>query len=978
MHDQAAHSTFAMTATEVDQQTITSASEKDHNSPGATDAVTEAILDQEPQKDMSKKGELIFQSLFEVKNTPPGSPGSATSSSTLVNTQSRKVSPTAVKDFAYPSSDSKHVYDPVAVIEATTKKELLKQLKKKTAAEEKASRKAVKLTAAIKALSAELKVVKANVQNRDAQADLAKTHANAMTLSNVVLREAVQEISLELSREKNITQIQGTQSQGETAWNQKKEESLQNHLEMVDEVGANVYHNIAHLLNASVKRDQSSEDTEDQELVQKQTVPLSTDDVVESNEFESSAAGVYDQKAIEEPQFEEVGSDSTGRAHEESLAEINGEDLDDKACTDEETEKEQIRNGSCPAEESEEENVENGAYPLEETTKECEPNVEWIFPGLKPKDFAVGKDQTTVDPIATDFEDATPDQDSLSESSGEEQESEVDDDDSTPTVEDAVSGSDCDENPAAQDADPETLQNDSYVHGVVNGHDGGLNGNFNFSEPAGPATFWGILNSNQSETEVEDKAVAGEKAVEISEAEAPATLWGILESEAVEEKTIASEEPAAASEAEAPGPATLWGILESELESSGDNPMDKELEDKAEEKDSFVPNEPESNAFTGSEDQDDAELVGLPHDDCSPDYSGDENVPCGASDSDSGEEIMEPANTTTAPVVEENAAPSPHSSVDGDNVAVQDIGVQEVVVEETVGAVGVDSPYDAVEAVAEPIGDLKVAGEAEYEAKNGMVKTVQLQETVVSVGTDTPIGAIEEVNEYAGNATVAEEDDREEDQAAQEANATEAQVISEQPKDNCENRGFEFTNDDGIFRASPEEKQGPEEGETLEGPAAAGYMSVTCEEVNENESNEDHKLHDVAIAGPSITTAECGDANSGVVHPQPATSPDTPAPPPRESPPYQVEVLDVLSPMPKAKEISKTEKRKLERRRAAAKKADEAAVKRRMEEEAAKTPEALAQRQAEEDTRLGEKRLKLQAARMQERLEMEASVLGAK
>ncbi len=56
---------------------------------------------------MSIPGDLVFQSLFETKETPPGSPGSTTSSSTLVNPQSRKVSPTGVEDFAYSDLESK-------------------------------------------------------------------------------------------------------------------------------------------------------------------------------------------------------------------------------------------------------------------------------------------------------------------------------------------------------------------------------------------------------------------------------------------------------------------------------------------------------------------------------------------------------------------------------------------------------------------------------------------------------------------------------------------------------------------------------------------------------------------------------------------------------------------------------------------------------------------------------------------------------
>lgn len=844
--------------TVADHQPTSSAVEQDQKTPGATDTVTETTVEQDsaaspnttqgqelsspteavtdtaasqqPRKYVFTKGEDIFQSLFAGEKTPPTSPGSVASSNTLVDPSSRKVSPTAVKDFAYPPSDSNHVLDPVALIEENTKKELLKQLRKKTAAEEKASKKAMKLTARNQFLSAELKSAKANVQNREAQAELAKTQANAMTVSNIVLRQVVQDLCRELSCKQDVG---GAKENG---------------------------------------------------------------------------VGFFDKYDLDPATLSSIFGSVTPTVQErsEKKAANEGSHVEDALTddeTDDETEEERIENGTSPALET----ADQVKDEPEETTKQAESNVEWILPSLKPKEFVVGNGQAMEDLIATDLEDATPDRDNLSESSGEDQEQEADDENFPQVVDESLPGTDCDEEDlAVQETTPDAIQNEDRSQGVVIGHEGAINGNFEFSEPAGPATLWGILQSNQGKTGVEAREGASDKEVNVSEPETPglATLPGILESEQVKGEAVVNEAVA----------------NEEETDISG----------------------------VGNQKQDDAELIGLSHEGSSPDINGDSNDTYDASGNE--EEVMEPPTETTAAPVKGNSAPSPSGSVDGDKVAVQVLGTQQVAVEEAVEVRGADSLDDLVEAITEPLGGLKPVEEDDHDAEDAAVEAIHLQEITLSVVKNTPTSAVEALNGKDGNATVA----READQGEQQANAYESSAIGRQLEDDCEKEGLLLADDDAIVSAWPmqvsaeEQKEDPEEaGETLEEPAASGHLIVAEEE-------------------DSVTTSEEGNANSGVIHAQPLTPPETPSQSARAFSPLQVEKFDVILPMPTPKEISKTEKRKLERRRAAARKADEAAVKRWMEEEAAKTAEGLALRQAEEDKKVGEKRLRLQAARMQE------------
>ncbi|KAF6241871.1 hypothetical protein HO173_000583 [Letharia columbiana] len=891
----------------------------------STKTLTDTVADRKPRKYVMTTGEDLFQSLFATEKTPPTSPGSVGSDSTLVDPSSRKVSPAdseirakgspiAVKDFAYPSSDSKHVLDQEAVIEEDTKRQLLKQLKKKTAAEEKGSRKVVKLTARNKTLGAQLKLAISNVQNREAQADLAKTYANAMTLSNVVLRQVVKDLNNELNREKNGAQVQGTQSQGETTWSQQKEEPLQNHFELADEFRTSAYGPRARLENASVERSQGMDDMDGQGSIQEENMsPMGK--IVEPKNSGSVAVEVLDREASQA---------------EEALDEVKEHEIEKVETEEEKEDEEQFRSGGSPA---------------EETTSQVDVNVEWIFPSRKPQEATVGKKPGN----------------GLSEPSGEHQVSETYDDDSFPAVKDFISRSDSDGNPAAHEHIMDDIAKHDDIQRMGIGHEGCIDGNNGFSEAAGPATLWGILRSNERENEVEDKADVVEEAAGVPEAAGLATLWGVVRSEQyeseVDDQDGACDDAVDVSQVEVPGPATLWGILKSNRASSGDVFCEEGVGNQTGANSHTVLDESENNVSADLLDEGDAELIPSSHDDYAPDLNDDTNDLYDVDVSDDEEEIMEPSAATNAPTVEEDPAPRPHGSVDGDVVAIQEVDAQEVTVEELVNTIDADSP-DAVEPITE---DLKFVEVGVHDVGNGTGEVVHLQESVVSVVENMPIGTVEDVNEFVGNATVVRVE-----KAAQEVNASGAGAVVEQLGHSCEKDIDKLTQNDAVARArarplleASEGELGPEEGDALEGSAESRSSQVICEDPR---GGYIHELPNVVAGVPTITAAESDGTNSGAVHPQPLTPPGTPLPSPRTFSPPQAENFDFTPRMSKPMGVSKTGKRRLERQRAATKKKDEAAVKRRMEEEAAKTPEALAQRQAEEDVRLGGKQMKLQAA----------------
>ena len=766
MHDpkspDSTHTVMGVLPGQESLNTTTAAQDKDLSD--STGAAIVAMSDQ-GQKNVSIQGGIVFESLFEVKDTPPGSPGSAASSSTLVDPQSRRVSPTTIKDFAYPPSDDNHVLDPVAIIEENTKKQLLKQLQKMTAAEEKASRQVLTLSARNEALCAELRSVKPNLPG-NSQLQLAITREKAVTLSNIVLRQLVQDLCNELSRAKNVVEAQGTEFQGEIGFFEK--------------YGVD---------------------------------PVVLSRLVGSDEFDSATL-----QNSRQPRTDEASS------------------------TDDDTEEENVGIENRVAQEA-------------------------------------------------------ADQDGMSESSGEEQEFEVDDETSPPICEEPISTSDGDEETAAQEP---AMEVQDHVQDVGSSHGYFVDQSFEFSEPAGPATLWSILQSNQVENEAEDTTDADEEVAGTSEVPGPAKLPSSQYEDELEEQPVAGEEAADEKPTTEPilsrdddqdvgdshgyfvnqnfessgaaGPVNLWGILESDHKSSEGGFSDEEFGEQAQVEGNQIPNESESNGVAGVQDQEDREFVGLPDNACSPEFNGEFDELYDVSDDE--EEGMEVPTTSTDSAIEEPAAPSPHGSVDGDNVAVQEV-VQEVTVEETVDIVGPGAPEISVEAVIEPVCGAEVVGGEEDEARNGTVQAAELQGPVDTVGTTTMV-VMDDVFESLEDATVAE------------------------------------------------------------GAASGEEISISAPEANASE------VH--------------------VVDAQPARPPL----PSRALPSYHVETFDDIPPMAQPKELTKRQKRNIGRKRAAAEKKEEAAINRLLEEEAAKTPEALAQRQAEADTTLGERRLKLQAARRQE------------
>lgn len=1120
-------SIVSVTATVADQEPVESATEHNQSLTGAKDTVTqmtdgetsatravatqeqqfaglkeamaEATSDQSSHKYVLPQGEELFKSLFAAEKTPPNSPGSVASSSTLIDSSSRKVSPlsvetlskgspTAVKDFAYHSPDGDRV-DPLTMIEAETKKGLLKQLKKKTAAEEKASQKSEKLESQNKTLIADLKAARATVENRDAQADLAKVHANAMTMSNVVLRQIVKDITQVLSHENNGTRAQGTASEGEKKWDQSREDSLQQHLRGVDESSASAYGRMALLENASAVRGQGLNNTFSRESIQNKN-PSPIFNVVESTNSGSVADQPPSRQASEEVQIDVVESSSSRDTNEEAQLETTFEESEGRPKEEVEgffeeygfnpAELSLILNSLTPTAQKEStkkdtEEVTQEEEALEEVQeREAGPIAdEAVMTPLQDyqrqelnldEESTTGQSQTIADPIGTNFEDATPDQDYSSEANGEDQVSEAADDTSPSAVEDPVSASDCNEDPANTEPTTNTMPSQDYANAIGSGHEGGLTESYEFSEPAGPATLWAILRSDQTENdaneitvddttaddtsdtgddaasvcepagpatlwgilqssqdensarenantgedtseaagpivqtslrqhEANDHADAGEEATDTNEAPGPALLWGILRSAQGEEEAIhlevasekAANSPEAASPAllcgvlrseqdenevegqedpgndavdasdeEAPGPATLWGILNSDHDTSLDHCRDTEVSRNGRMDIDMVLEDSESTDTVGALDQDGTQPIGLPHDTTSPDSN---EYTHGLHDTSDDKEGM-PKSTDT-PTDEECPHSSPHGSVNDDVIAVQEVPIREVVVEEALGTNGLESRADTVGTVTGPIGGSRVVEENEYEIEKGATEAVHLYETTIHVDAHTPVGEAEYLNEHAGSATEAQKEDHEQ-QAPEEANASEVTATSVLPKDSDKKKDVQYVENGIITNAG-----------LLR--LFRGWKSMLKGNIQATSGvTDDHELENVAI-GSSSTTAEGSSTNSAVA---PA---HTLSPPiyPRASPELQVEEFDSVGPAPKPKRVKDPEKRRLERARAKAKvkeekaKAkEEKALRRRMEEEAANTPEAVAQREAEEMKMLGDKRLKMQEAREKKWLE---------
>ena len=1126
-----------------EEPSTTAVGAQDQQSPESTDTVTELIAERKPHKHVMTSGEGLFKSLFA---TPPNSPGSVASSGTLIDPSSRKVSPlglgtltkgspTAVKDFAYPSPDNIRV-DSVAMIEEETKKGLLKQLKKKKAAEEKAFRKSEKLAARTKTLSADLKSAKAMVEDREAQADLAKVHANAMTMSNVVLRQIMKDICHGLSHDDNGAQAQRTASEGQSESDPLEEKSLQMHLRSVDESSASAYGRMARLENASAVRGQDSNNTSGQESIQQES-PSLIDEFAVQKESESVAVQPPSQQASEEVQTEVVTSSSSTNTSEEAQPETTVEESEARPKEEVEgffekygfdlADLSQILDSVTPTslEESEKKGTEEVTQE-EEALQEVEDHKvepladEAVMTPLQEyqrrdlnldEESDADRSQAMADQIATDFEDAMPNQDGPNESNDEDQVFATDEDMTLSTALNLAS--DCNKVPATTEPTTNTIPSQGYPNAIGSGR--GLTESYEFSEPAGPATLWGLLRSDQtkneanniteagddatdgnatsedatgedapgegaagvlepagpatlwgilqsnqdkngaednadagedtagvpeaadpsvesslsehdandnaiadeetagapdaadpsvesslSEHDANDNAIAGEETAGAPDAAGPALLWGILESEqgenAAEDREVVSEEAAGTSGAadpallrgivqpeqdedeieqhgvadeavdvsdeEAPGPATLWGILRSDRETPTHDSHDSE-----------------SNGFAGVQNvhnQDGAELTGLLDDSHSPNYNDDTN---GVNDVPDHEE--EPSVVSNAPTIAENPASSPHGSDDDDVIAVQEVDTQDVassphasddddviavqevgtqeVITEIKSLIGVESQTNTVETVTDPIEGSKVVQVSECELEHVTTEVLDLHETTTPVDAVAPVGAAEAANECACDVTGAQKEDQEE-QDAEEANASEVNATLGQLENGYEKEELHLAGNDAITgtylpqEATADEKEGLKEGKTLDGSTTTGNLQTTCEE-----DMDDQK---VAI-GISSIPSEGSNADSAVV---PAQNPSPSSPSyPRASPEFQVENFDFVGPAPKAKRVKDPEKRRLERARRNAKLKEEKALRRQMEYEAANTPEAVAQREAEEIKKLGDKRLKLQEARGQ-------------
>ena len=123
-------------------------------------------------------------------------------------------------------------------------------------------------------MSAELQSAKENLQVIGTEEEIARLYANAIILLNVTLRQAVQDLRLELSREKDGAQMQSTQTQRETIWDLPKKEAPRNDLKDADTFAASAYGRIACFENASAEHTQDLGDVQDEGILQRENESL--------------------------------------------------------------------------------------------------------------------------------------------------------------------------------------------------------------------------------------------------------------------------------------------------------------------------------------------------------------------------------------------------------------------------------------------------------------------------------------------------------------------------------------------------------------------------------------------------------------------------------------------------------------------------------------------------------------------------------
>ena len=540
---------------------------------------------EKPKKYVLAPSEDLFQSLYATDKTPPTSPGGASSSSTLVDPSSRKVSPseslmgakespTAVKDFAYSSLDGNHIRDPVSIVEENTKLELLMQLKKKTAGEKKASRKAEKRKAQNDALKAELDAATEKLQNREVQAELVTVQANAMILSNYVLRHVMRDLQHELSGEPVGSKVEEIKSAGETLWNGQNDGSPQSHQGSAGELSASAYTPTQLFEFSSDELGKGLDDEETQGCTQQDHASPNRE-CVESQQSGSIAVDVGDQQESEEQQAEGIDScNSTGAS--EAQPEVNAGSLNrpkgkaevlSKEIGSDEVGLSGTMSSSNPAKTEMPNKVkahgvneamqdtgiainkdkQQGLDTYKVSTKRegteethSEDQIDDQIGSERPPARIRCQAEAYLEPIlshskhqdptdhgnqAMDDKNASKNQHS-SEFSHEEPVLVINDDNQTPVRQQVT----------------EHIPIRGQAQGTCIGGEGGRHGNHESSKPAGPATLWGILQSSRCDNEAKKEADPCEEPARFSDAAGPATLWGILQSDRPENEVATVDE----------------------------------------------------------------------------------------------------------------------------------------------------------------------------------------------------------------------------------------------------------------------------------------------------------------------------------------------------------------------------------------------------------------------------------------------------
>ena len=926
-----------------------------------TDLTGPAVIMQDQQHPISKKsvvagtgadqkhrkyvlttaGDDPFQSLDAKDKTPPTSPGGESSCSTLVDPSSRKVSPseltmgaeaspTAVKDFAYPPWDSNHVRDPMSIIEENMKLELVRQLERKNmAGERKACREAEKQKGRNQTLGAKVEEARRNLLNREVRADLAKVHANAMILSNVVLQQSVQDIKDGMTRGRPSAKVQMTSSAGETFGNHEKEGSLRNHLGCAGTLTASAYACTQRSEYATETSGEGLDDVVSQGCIQQESMPPKGENLepqqsspIEaldrqiSEKLHAGWIGSKDSATISggtqlKPNAEEPSGRSKGKVVDALFGKpvLGAAMLVDTTISLDPAVSEAIKDVKMRVPEVTAVTDETGIVAIFQENQQAGPNT-YKDPGTDDElkvltnskaqieNLPLQQDNTQTGQIFSEcssvlastepFEMANPSNNNPQQPASE---------DSSPTESSGVNdvSEANDDNSPSTDAQPQ-LQTDleqNDTQGTCIGHEGGSNGIFEFSEAAGPATLWGILHSNGCEIKAENKAYTVEEATGVSDAAGPATLWGILRSNqsenGAEDRRVVEEEVAVVSAV--PGAATLWGILQSNAHKIKVGEQE-DADDAAAEKPEVETLEPATESGEGAPPM----LLRV--------YGR-------------GEIEEGPRGPTNTPVEPTNSS---HETIDGEGVC------------EVCGNVGNGSA-----------GDATGARSSGTEASSKISENIHHDEGAKSGESDAP-----------------------------------------------------------SLEAIPAEKKRPEGsgGRPLQAPAVFGDLYTSHDNFGAGAKGEDHKTGNVAIVASSNTLPRTCHVLSGEKGNQELSLNPSDMSPPCALSEAEAKVCHLISPISQPNKMSKTQKRKLERRRAAAKKAEAKEPMRKKEEEAAESmckkedeaaesmcqkedqdeeaapapaPTSLAQRVAEEDSKLGEKRRMLQLARMAREEKVEAA-----